>query len=107
MEQAQAKTATHPIVVRHPDSGRNGLFINPGFTSEIVGMHREESDAILKFLFRHCTQPEFIYRHRYSPNDLVIWDNRNTMHYAVSDYKAYGQRYMHRVTVKGEAPTPG
>ena len=106
IEQAQAKTATHPVVLRHPDSGRNCLFVNPGFTSHIVGLHAEESAALLKFLFAHCVQPEFIYRHRYSLHDLVIWDNRSTMHYAVSDYKSYATRYMHRVTVKGEAPTP-
>ncbi|MES2784986.1 MAG: TauD/TfdA family dioxygenase [Pseudomonadota bacterium] len=106
MEQMQAKTATHPVVLVHPDSGRRCLFVNPGFTSHIVGMHPEESAAILKFLFAHCIQPEFIYRHRYSLHDLVIWDNRCTIHYAVSDYKSYAGRYMHRVTVKGEAPTP-
>jgi taurine dioxygenase len=106
MEQAQAKTATHPLVLVHPDSGRRCLFVNPGFTSHIVGLHPEESAALLKFLFAHCIQPEFIYRHRYSLHDLVIWDNRSTMHYAVSDYKSYASRYMHRVSVKGEAPTP-
>jgi taurine dioxygenase len=104
MEQAQAKTATHPLVLLHPDSGRKCLFVNPGFTSHIVGLHAEESAALLKFLFAHSIQPEFIYRHRYSLHDLVIWDNRSTMHYAVSDYKAYAGRYMHRVSVKGEAP---
>jgi taurine dioxygenase len=106
MEQAQARTATHPVVQVHPDSGRKALFVNPGFTSHIVGMHRDESDALLQFLFKHSVQPEFVYRHRYSPNDLVIWDNRCTMHYAVSDYKSFAGRYMHRVTVKGQAPIP-
>lgn len=104
---AKAKAATHPLVRVVPESGRKCLFVNPGFTSHIVGMHPAESAALLNFLFAHCTQPEFIYRHRWSANDLVIWDNRCTMHYAVSDYKAYGQRYMHRVTIKGEAVVAG
>lgn len=102
-ELAKAKTATHPIVRIVPDTGRKALFVNPGFTANIVGMTPRESAALLAFLFAHCTQPEFIYRHKWSQHDLVIWDNRCTMHYAVSDYKSYGQRYMHRVTIKGEA----
>ena len=106
MEQVQVKTATHPVVLVHPDSGRKCLFINPGFTSHIVGLNPEESRALLQFLFAHCIQPEFIYRHRYALHDLVIWDNRSTMHYAVSDYKSYAGRYMHRVSVRGEAPIP-
>jgi len=104
LDQAMAKNATHPVVRLLPDSGRKCLFVNPGFTSHIVGMHAEESAAILKFLFAHTVQPEFVYRHRYALNDLVIWDNRSAMHYAVSDYKSYGTRYMHRVSIKGEAP---
>lgn len=102
-ELAKAKSATHPIVRIIPETGRKAIFVNPGFTSAIVGMTPRESAALLAFLFAHCTQPEFIYRHRWSQNDLVIWDNRCTMHYAVSDYKSYGRRYMHRVTIKGEA----
>jgi taurine dioxygenase len=102
-ELAKAKFATHPVVRIIPETGRKALFVNPGFTASIVGMTPKESAALLAFLFAHCTQPEFIYRHKWSRNDLVIWDNRCTMHYAVSDYKSYGQRYMHRVTIKGEA----
>lgn len=102
-ELAKAKSATHPIVRIVPETGRKALFVNPGFTANIVGMTPRESNALLAFLFAHCTQPEFIYRHKWSQHDLVIWDNRCTMHYAVSDYKSYGQRYMHRVTIRGEA----
>jgi taurine dioxygenase len=104
LDKAEAKTSTHPVVRLIPENGRKSLFVNPGFTSHIVGLHAEESAALLKFLFAHCTQPEFIYRHRYTQNDLVIWDNRCTMHYAVSDYKSYATRYMHRVSIKGDVP---
>jgi len=103
-EQALSKIATHPVVRIHPDSGRKCLFINPGFTSHIVGMTAEESSALLQFLFKHSTQPEFIYRHRYAQNDLVVWDNRCMIHYAISDYKNFAGRYMHRVTIQGEVP---
>ena len=107
LELAKAKIATHPVVRLHPDSGRKCLYVNPGFTSHIVDMHPEESAALLSFLYAHSVQPEFIYRHRYSVNDLVIWDNRCTMHYAVSDYKSFATRYMHRVTIKGDLPIAG
>lgn len=92
---------THPVVRTHPDTGRKALFVNEGFTSHIQGMTRAESDAVLGFLFRHSTQPEFLYRHSYRENDLVIWDNRCAMHYAVMDYDGVHDRYMHRCTVIG------
>ncbi len=90
---------SHPVVVTHPETGLKGLFVNPGFTSHITGMHAGESRAVLEFLFQHMTGPEFIYRHRWQVGDLVMWDNRCTMHYAVADYDDVGERYMHRTTV--------
>ena len=99
-----AKTAVHPLVITHPDSGRKALFVNRGYTAQIVGLNRAESDALLGFLFQHSTAPELVYRHSWRPRDLVIWDNRCTAHYAIPDYKAVGDRYLHRTSVKGDRP---
>ena len=99
-----AKTAVHPLVITHPDSGRKALFVNRGYTAQIVGLSRPESDALLGFLFQHSTAPELVYRHNWCPHDLVIWDNRCTAHYAIPDYKAIGDRYLHRTSVKGDRP---
>lgn len=92
----------HPVVITHPETGRQALFVNPGFTSHIDGFEKSESDALLEFLYRHATRPEFVYRHRWRPNDLLIWDNRCLMHYAVADYSA--DRYLHRTTVIAAPP---
>jgi alpha-ketoglutarate-dependent taurine dioxygenase len=69
----------------------------------IVGLPQDESDAILRHLHAHATRPENVYRHRWQLHDLVMWDNRCNLHYAVADYKAEGVRYMHRTTVKQRA----
>lgn len=99
-----ARTAVHPLAIVHPDSGRKALFVNRGYTAQIVGLSRPESDALLGFLLQHSTAPELVYRHNWRPRDLVIWDNRCTAHYAIPDYKAIGDRYLHRTSVKGDRP---
>ncbi|MEJ0072357.1 MAG: TauD/TfdA family dioxygenase [Pseudomonadota bacterium] len=99
-----AQSAVHPLVITHPDSGRKALFVNRGYTARIVGLAPAESDALLGFLFAHATAPELVYRHCWRPRDLVIWDNRCTAHYAIADYKAVGDRYLHRTSVKGDGP---
>jgi taurine dioxygenase len=63
-----------------------------------------ESDAILKFLYEHCTSPQFVYRHSWTRNDVVMWDNRATMHKAIADYTSEDSRYMRRTTISGLAP---
>ena len=97
-----ANRAVHPVVRNHAETGRKSLYVNPGFTSHLDGFTAEESRAILEPLYRHATKPEFTYRHSWRPNDLVVWDNRSLMHYAVSDYTA--DRYLERTTVIGERP---
>jgi len=99
---AKVPAVDHPVVRTHPDTGRKALYVNPGFTAHIVGLEPEESSGLLQFLNRHSTRSEYIYRHRWHVRDLVIWDNRCTMHYAINDYEGVGERYMHRTTVLGD-----
>jgi taurine dioxygenase len=93
----------HPVVRVHPTTGRRALFVNPGFTSHLVGLSRVESDRLLALLFDHATQPEVVVRHRWQAGDVVIWDNKATMHYATDDYGT-AERRMRRVTIAGCVP---
>ncbi|PQQ40455.1 taurine dioxygenase [Photorhabdus luminescens] len=93
----------HPVVRTHPVSGRSALFVNEGFTTRIVGLSDKESEAILNFLFVHVTKPEFQVRWRWQENDIAIWDNRVTQHYANADYLPQ-RRIMHRATILGDKP---
>ncbi len=103
-QRAQTPPVEHPMVRTHPVTGRKALYVNPGFTTGIVGMPREESQPILDFLFRHSTRPEFIYRHKWQVHDMIFWDNRCAMHYALADYDFSVRRHMHRTTVAGDVP---
>jgi alpha-ketoglutarate-dependent taurine dioxygenase len=93
----------HPVVRVHPESGRKGLFVNPGFTSHIVGVSDAESRGLLDLLYAHLTKPEHIIRHRWQLGDVGIWDNRSTAHYANRDYGTE-RRVMHRITLRGDIP---
>jgi len=92
----------HPVVITHPESHKKALFVNPGFTSHLEGFDPSESDALLDIIHDHSQQPEFSYRHSWRSHDLLIWDNRSTMHLAIQDYTA--DRYLHRSTVLAEQP---
>lgn len=94
----------HPIVRTHPITGRRALAAGrPGESMHhIEGMTREESLPLLKFVYEHASRPDFIYRHRWSPGDVVMWDNRCLLHYAVHDY-GDEQRDMIRITILGES----
>jgi alpha-ketoglutarate-dependent taurine dioxygenase len=93
----------HPVVRVNPDTGRRGLFVNPGFVSHIEGVSDAESRYLLDLFYAHITRPEHIVRHRWSVGDVVMWDNRSTVHYANRDYGDQ-RRVMHRLTLRGDAP---
>ena len=95
--------AVHPVVVRHRVTGRKLLFVNATFTTRINELPREESDAVLAFLYQHAARPDFQVRFRWQPHSVAFWDNRCVQHLALWDY--YPQvRSGFRVTVKGERP---
>ncbi|MER7563378.1 TauD/TfdA dioxygenase family protein [Streptomyces sp. NPDC048523] len=92
----------HPVVRVHPLTGERGLFIG-GFAQRIVGLSTGESRKILDLLQAYVTRPENLLRHRWSENQLVLFDNRITQHYAVDNYDGLPRR-LHRVTVAGDVP---
>jgi taurine dioxygenase len=96
--------ATHPLVRTHPETGRKTLYLNANRMEQIVGLDRAESDALLDQLIAHAIEPRFQYRHVWRQGDIVIWDNRATMHKANADYPEGERRLMHRVIVAGTAP---
>lgn len=93
----------HPVVRRHPASGRLGLFVNQGFTTRILELSAAESESTLALLFAHVARPEFTVRWRWKLGDLAFWDNRLTQHYACADYLPH-RRVMHRATILGDRP---
>lgn len=99
--------ATHPVITRHSESGLPILFVNGSFTSHIEGLQRWESDMILNGLHHHvATNPRIQCRVRWTPNTLVMWDNRSAQHHAIRDYAGYA-RYGERVSiVDGVKPQP-
>jgi taurine dioxygenase len=103
-EMDNMPAATHPLVRTHPVTKRKSLYLNPNRMEEIVGLPRPESDALIDALIAHAIKPQFQYRHQWRQGDIVIWDNRCTMHKANADYPEGERRLMHRVIVAGTEP---
>jgi putative 2-oxoglutarate oxygenase len=100
---ASASSFAHPVIRTHPATGRKALYVNRLMTEYVVGIPREESDALLERVFDHQEQPRFQYEHRWRVGDLLVWDNRSTLH-ARRDFPATHLRKLRRVAVKGERP---
>ncbi|HJQ48748.1 MAG TPA: TauD/TfdA family dioxygenase [Amycolatopsis sp.] len=97
--------AEHPVVRVHPVTGERALFVNPGFTSHIVGLSARESRAVLDLLYTEITRPEYTVRFRWERGSVAFWDNRATAHLAPRDLEHLDvQRTLHRVTLIGERP---
>jgi taurine dioxygenase len=93
----------HPVIRTHPESGKKVLFVNSLFTTRILGLPRQESEALLGFLFKHITTPEYSCRFQWEPNSIAIWDNRSTQHKPINDYFP-AHRLLERITIDGDKP---
>ena len=100
-----APSTLHPVCRTHPETGRRALFVGrPGDTlPRLENMHEAESLPIIRYLYEHSVDPANIYRHHWETGEVVMWDNRCTMHYAVHDY-GDEPRDLHRISIQGTVP---
>ena len=101
-QRAKKPPVSHPMVMTHPITGKKVLYANPGYTMKIDGMDPEESDEILTFLFDHQLQDKYRYKHLWSENDVIMWDNIGTLHNAVADYGPDEPRLIKRCQVMAD-----
>jgi taurine dioxygenase len=94
----------HPAVRTHPETGRKALYVNLFFTQRFTDMDRSESAPIMNYIYELATRSENVYRHRWTSGDVLMWDNRCAMHYAIKDYDEHTPRLMHRTTAAGDRP---
>ena len=97
-------SVTHPVVRTHPGTGRKALYVNPHYTLNFTGWTPEESQPLLDMLTARATRPENVFRHHWRAGDVLMWDNRCAMHYAVRDYDDTMPRLMYRTTAAGDRP---
>lgn len=102
--KARTPDAVHPIVRTHPVTGRKALFVSRRFTVRILDMAPDDGEALLLDLFDYSERPEHIYHHRWSKNQLLLWDNRCTVHLACGGVPDTQLRTLQRTTVRGEIP---
>jgi taurine dioxygenase len=93
----------HPIFRTHPDNGKKALFVTQAFVENIEGLDKKKSEDTLAILYSAACKEEFIYRHKWSKRDLLIWDNRSVQHFAEHGY-GDKVRTMHRITTSGSKP---
>ncbi len=96
-------TQRHPVLRTHPETGRIALWINRVYTIDLVGPEPQEAQSLLNYLLEHSVQEQFIYRHRWQPDMLALWDNRSVQHCAQGGYDGH-RRLLHRTTVAGNQP---
>lgn len=106
-QKARTPVVVHPLVRTHPETGRSALFISNSFIRRFEGKSEEESQKLIRELVEFATQPRFCYVHKWRPGDIVMWDNRNSMHRACPFDNEGTRRLMHRTTIKGDQPFRG
>jgi taurine dioxygenase len=99
----EVKPVVQPVVRVHPETGRRALFVSEHFTTRIVGLPQDESDALLAELFDYSTRLDHVYRHQWLPHDMVFWDNRSLMHLAAGCPEDQ-RRKLYRTTIEGDRP---
>ena len=90
----------HPVVVKHPLSGKLSLYVNSAFTLRFEGWTAEESAPLLAYLYEQAPREENVTKFKWQPGSVAFWDNRATWHYALNDYQGQ-RREMHRITIEG------
>jgi taurine dioxygenase len=105
-EQIEAARRRNPPVIQpvvrvHPETGRRALFVSEWMCSRIAGMTADEGRELIRFLCRHLVREEFTFRQRWQPGDLLMWDNRATVHMALADYPDDAERELLRASIKG------
>ena len=106
-EEMESPPARHPLIRVHPETGNEAVYLNPNRIERIEDMPLDVGDALLDRLLDHCTQDHLVYRHKWRVGDVVVWDNRCTMHKASTDYGDAARR-MARILIEGTRPVgPG
>ena len=99
-----AEPQRHPFIRTHPETGKKAIYVHPGKLAHFDGMAPDESQTFINDLLARTVTPDVTYRHQWRPGDLVLWDNRATLHLAHRDYDVKEGRVMHRVILQGEVP---
>ncbi len=94
---------SHPVISTHPETGGNMLFLGRRHGAYVNGCSLEESEALLNQLWAHCTQPRFCYQHRWTVGDVVVWDNRATLHRR-DPFDSNSRRVLYAAQVEGHRP---
>jgi len=98
------KPVVHPLVRTHPENGTKAIYMHQGKVEQFVGMSPQDSQALIEELLETAIRPEFVYRHEWRLGDLLIWDDRSTMHRAFADYDLNETRTLYRLLIRGDRP---
>jgi len=103
-EEDETPEVDHPLIRTHEDTGEKTIYFNSNRTDRIVGMPREESDALLDMIYDHVTQPKYQYHHKWRVGDILLWDNRCMMHAVNMDFPVGQTRLHQRILLEGARP---